>query len=326
LRLAILTTSYPRHTHDPSGHFVETEAAHWAGLGHEVHVVAPGPRRSTHGGKARGLQVWRVGAERLFGFPGALPRLRENPFRVAELAWFLPSMRLRLAALGPIDRVIAHFLLPCGYPLALGTAAAIEVVLHGSDARLALRMPRAMRRHMMRALLSAGASFRFVSEDLRARFLAGLDPPERRAVERVSRIELPHVAVPPRSAPSPRGARERWVVCGRLIAGKRVDRAIRMAAAREVHLTVVGDGPLGGELRQLAASLGGAVEFVGQLPRDQALAHIAGADRLVHLSETEGCPTVVREARALGIPVLATAVGDLVKWAAADPGIEIHAE
>jgi glycosyltransferase involved in cell wall biosynthesis len=344
LRLAILTTSYPQNSRDPSGHFVEAEAAFLARQGHDVHVVAPGfpvPSRARVPGSvpithSEGrTTVWRVGARRLFGLPGALPRLKQNPLRALELVWFIPRVRRRLAALAPIDRVIAHFLVPCGYPLALGVGKELDLVLHGSDVRLVLAMPSQIRRHIVRALLGAGASFRFVSEDLCSRFLASLAVCEREAVRKRCRVELPRVAVPPLAAKEPmmfgstshsrpQGARERWVVCGRLIAGKRVDRAIRVAAARDVHLTVIGDGPLGEELRELAASLGGAVDFVGQIPRDQALARIASADRLVHLSEAEGCPTVVREARALGVPVLASAVGDLAKWADADPGIEIH--
>jgi glycosyltransferase involved in cell wall biosynthesis len=270
--------------------------------------------------------VWTVGARRLFGFPGALPRLRENPFRVLELAWFVPRVRRRLAAIGPIDRVIAHFIVPCGYPLALGVGKELDVVLHGSDVRLVLRMPGPARRHIVRRLLAAHATFRFVSDDLRARFLAGLAAPERGQLRGASRVELPHLVVPAAAAAKEPRGRERWVVCGRLIAAKRVDRAIQMAAERDVHLTVVGDGPLAGDLQLLAASLGGAVDFLGYLPRNEALEQIAKADRLVHLSDAEGCPTVVREARALGVPVLASPVGDLLQWAALDPGIEIHDE
>jgi teichuronic acid biosynthesis glycosyltransferase TuaC len=324
LRVAILTTSYPQNASDPAGHFVAAEAAHLTEQGHEVHVVTPGIRPIERA-RDHGEKVWWMGAQRLFGFPGALPRLRENPFRALELSWFVPRVRRRLSAIAPIDRIVAHFLVPSGYPLALDAAPEIEVVLHGSDVRLVLAMPHGLRRHIVRRLLTARATFRFVSHDLRQRFLAGLAPPEREGVEMACRVELPRIVVPPsESRRRPPASRERWVVCGRLIAGKRIDRAIHVAAERGAHLTVVGDGPMYGELRQLAASLGGVVDFLGHLPRDQALAQIANADRLVHLSEAEGCPTVVREARALGVPVLAAPVGDLVAWAAADPGIEIH--
>jgi glycosyltransferase involved in cell wall biosynthesis len=86
---------------------------------------------------------------------------------------------------------------------------------------------------------------------------------------------------------------------------------------------VIGDGPMRGELEKLAATLRPRARFVGHVPRGEALGLIARAHKLLHLSEAEGAPTVIREARALGVPVLATAVGDVLLWASEDPGIEI---
>jgi glycosyltransferase involved in cell wall biosynthesis len=119
------------------------------------------------------------------------------------------------------------------------------------------------------------------------------------------------------------GARPRWVVCARLVRSKRVDLAIREAARHRAALTIIGDGPLRAELEALASGFEPRARFTGQLPRGDALALIAEAHKLVHLSESEGAPTVIREARALGVPVLATPVGDVARWAAKDPGIEI---
>jgi teichuronic acid biosynthesis glycosyltransferase TuaC len=48
---------------------------------------------------------------------------------------------------------------------------------------------------------------------------------------------------------------------------------------------------------------------------------MSAADLLLSASRHEGAPTVVREARALGTPVVATDAGDLRAWAAADAGI-----
>ncbi|HVY44240.1 MAG TPA: glycosyltransferase, partial [Minicystis sp.] len=50
---------------------------------------------------------------------------------------------------------------------------------------------------------------------------------------------------------------------------------------------------------------------------------VAAADVLLHASAVEGAPTVVREARALGVRVVACPAGDLAAWAAADPGITL---
>ena len=59
--------------------------------------------------------------------------------------------------------------------------------------------------------------------------------------------------------------------------------------------------------------------FVGQLPRAVALEWLAAADVLVSASREEGAPTVVREARALDVPVVARASGDLELWSREDP-------
>ena len=41
MRIAVITTSYPAHEGDPSGHFVRAEVVALACAGHDVHVVAP---------------------------------------------------------------------------------------------------------------------------------------------------------------------------------------------------------------------------------------------------------------------------------------------
>ena len=76
-------------------------------------------------------------------------------------------------------------------------------------------------------------------------------------------------------------------------------------------------------LERLAGATQPTARFLGHLPRHEALAFIAAADRLIHTSESEGAPTVIREARSLGIPVLSTPTGDVARWAQTDPGIEI---
>jgi glycosyltransferase involved in cell wall biosynthesis len=109
----------------------------------------------------------------------------------------------------------------------------------------------------------------------------------------------------------------------RLIAPKRVDLAIAAARAASptVRLVVVGDGPERPALERLAALPD--VRLTGALPRREALAWIAAADVLLHPSSVEAAPTAVREARALGVPVIACDAGDVAAWAADDPGIVI---
>jgi glycosyltransferase involved in cell wall biosynthesis len=110
------------------------------------------------------------------------------------------------------------------------------------------------------------------------------------------------------------------VVVARLIASKRVDVALRAALhVPDAQIVVCGGGPL-----QRALTLDfPAVRFLGNLPRNETLRWIAAADVLLSASRTEGAPTAIREARALGVPVVTTAAGDLLTWARTDPDLHV---
>ncbi len=82
------------------------------------------------------------------------------------------------------------------------------------------------------------------------------------------------------------------------------------------RLTVVGDGPLAGEmqdrLRQL--DLADAVEIRGYVPIDGELPELyRSADAFLHVSWTEGVPQVLFESFAAGLPVVATDVGGVAR-------------
>jgi glycosyltransferase involved in cell wall biosynthesis len=88
-------------------------------------------------------------------------------------------------------------------------------------------------------------------------------------------------------------------------------RAVRHAidTGADLRLVAVGDGPARDTHVALARSLGldDIVDFVPST--EDALGRIAAADLLVVASDFEGQPMVVAEALALGVPVVATAVG-----------------
>ena len=103
-----------------------------------------------------------------------------------------------------------------------------------------------------------------------------------------------------------------------------VEAFARFRAARpDAHLTLIGDGPERAALEKQVE--GAAVTFTGALPRREALAWVAAADVLLHPSAVEAAPTVVREARALGVPVVACDAGDVAAWARDDAGIRVAA-
>ena len=107
------------------------------------------------------------------------------------------------------------------------------------------------------------------------------------------------------------GARP-FVFAGRLTDQK--DLGVALAAVAEVEvarLDVIGDGPERARLEESARALGlgSRVQFLGPLPREQALAHVREAEAVVLSSAWENFPHGVVEALALGTPVIATSVG-----------------
>lgn len=79
------------------------------------------------------------------------------------------------------------------------------------------------------------------------------------------------------------------------------------------RLVVIGDGPLLGEMQQRALALGlqERVEFRGSLPRPQALVELSRCGVLLVPSRWEGLPLAPLEAMAMGVPVVASAVGGI---------------
>lgn len=101
---------------------------------------------------------------------------------------------------------------------------------------------------------------------------------------------------------------------GRLVAQKGFDVLLDAAARwRELDplplLTIVGDGPLAGELRSRAASLGVDATFLGR--RDDVPDLLATASVFVLSSRWEGQPLILQEALHAGAAIVATRVGGI---------------
>jgi glycosyltransferase involved in cell wall biosynthesis len=291
MRIAVVTTSWPDRPSDPSGHFVRTHAGEIERDGHAVVVFAPPP-----GGA--------------FGWPGAAARIRQRPLRALEAAGWIAFTLGRVRA-ADVDRVVAHWCVPCGWPIGTASGVPLEIVSHGGDVRLLTRAPAPVRRAVVRALVARAVAWSFASEDLRAELLARLDPATRAGVERIAVVKAPPIEMPNVDFAIAARRRElgdrRVAVCvGRLVAAKRVDRIVEHVARDESvrTLVVVGDGPERVRLERLVRSRGIDVRFVGNVDRPEALAWIGAADVLIHASEAEGLSTVIREAEALGTAVI----------------------
>lgn len=290
----VVATSYPSQPDDPSGHFVHAEVEELRAEGKHVVVLTP-----------------EVGGA--FGWPGVLARLKEHPKRIWEVAQWTTRTRRELRRRIP-DKVVAHWAIPCGWPIAHGLDVPVEIVSHGADVRLLVALPSIIRNFIVGRLLRDRSTWRFVSDSLRDQ-LGGVLPIKlkealyEQSVVRPSPITFPEVREEIVRKRASVGARRLLVCVARLVPSKRVDRAIAFANAQGAKnecppvLVVVGDGPERKRLEHLATTLGVDARFVGKVGRADSLAWIGAADTLLHASATEGLSTVVREAEALGVSV-----------------------
>jgi glycosyltransferase involved in cell wall biosynthesis len=158
-----------------------------------------------------------------------------------------------------------------------------------------------------------------VSESARRVYLAhGWDTPERVVVLRNG------IAAEPRPGSGAAVREELGIGAGETVAvmvsrlgrEKGHDVAIdAVAIARRsvpgLRLLIVGDGELRAEVERRAASLGGAAVVTGH--RDDVMQVLDAADLLLHPSRHDAFPTVLLEAMAASVPVLATATGGIVE-------------
>ena len=320
MRIGLLTTSYPRHSHDLAGRFVADLAGWLAGAGHRLEVLAPHPAgEDPHPRVTVRALRHRPGPTRLLFGAGAPDNLR-HPLAAAEVPLFVA----RLAAECWWRRrgwthVMSHWLAPCGLVAAEAAGALPHLaVAHSSDVTLLARLPGGAQ--LLDRLARPRAALVLTSEALRAR----LEPLARTARARrfLQQAQVVRMGI--------KGARRaehkardvaapfRVLFLGRLVPVKGVDLLIQACAPlTRVHLTIAGDGPERRALERLAIQSGAArrVSFVGQQLGPDKEAALGQADllalpsRVLPDGRTESAPVVLLEAMARALPVVATAVG-----------------
>lgn len=322
MRLALITTSYPSHEGDPSGHFVRAEVLRLLDQGHSVTVFAPSfvPPLSRGGTlRVESLPDWG-----LFGWPGALERVKRWPLRALGVLPFALAARRRIAQTGPYDAFVAHWLLPSFWPIARDFVGETTALAHGSDVRLLERLPAPIQRRVLKSLGRPNVKLRCVSSELEAvlRRLATLHQLS------LGHVQIEPCAISPPSLPDAAELRrvldvtERplVVVVGRAVKDKQISIALEaVKQAFDTSPVVIGDGP---ELPALRLRFP-KVRFLGQRTYRETQSWIKAADILLSASEKEGAPTVIREARALGTSVVCANAGDVRIWAEQDDSLHV---
>jgi hypothetical protein len=323
VRIGLLTTSFPRWPGDYAGSFVGDRAQRLVEEGHTVEVLAAGEHASTT--SEDGLTVHRLpAASRLFYAEGAPEALeRGGAIWLAALAF---SARLAAAArtlAASWDAIESHWLVPS----ALAAAAAApdlprRAVAHSGDVALLERIP--LGRAIARRLVRDGTRLCFVTPELQARFARLTGAPAAAGLGTVAPLDLPTALFAPRAGRDATLRRRLRLTAptvlavGRLVPIKghgallHASARARMLTGTRPEVVILGEGPERARLERLAGALEVPLRLPGSVPRAEVAAWLRAADLFAHPSirlangRTEGAPIAAREARAVGIPVVAS--------------------
>jgi glycosyltransferase involved in cell wall biosynthesis len=273
MKVAVFTTSYPRHEGDLAGRFVFDLVRRLRERGVEIEVVGPRAYRDF------GL----TGS----GGAGLVASVRGRPWLAPPLA--VSMVRALRRAARNADLVHANWL--AGAAIARFSGRPFVVTLHGSgtagrfsDLSLAERSPRLVRR-----LLRPARAVICVSQAL-------ADAMREIGIANVH--EIPYGV----EIPAETGIEDdppRVLFAGRLSPEKRID--VVAAATEGLPRIVAGDGPL----RDLLP------DALGFVPQQELFGLFDRAAVVVLTSEREGLPNVVLEAMARGKTVVSTPVGGI---------------
>jgi len=328
VRVLMLSHMYPSPVNPTAGIFVHEQVLALARRGHDVRVVSPVgiappllPRYRAHRRVPRldFVQDVPVLHPRKLTLPRALLAHRNADAMLAAVRGPLRRVHRRW----PFDVIHAQMLVPDGWAAArVGADLGVPVLatVHRADVLDVPARGDGSRRRVAEAITGVG-QIASVSEAIRV------------ATEAIATPRRP-IAVVPNGADHrvfrPRDAREVAAIraelgvpaegpvisyVGKLVPRKGVDDLIEamgrlLRTGDGATLVIAGMGAERAGLERRAAELGIAdrVRFVGKVPHDTVPLVMSAGDLFVLPSLSEGLPTVVCEAMACGLPVVATAV------------------
>ena len=300
MRVAVLSTSYPRDRDDWAGHFVRGLARWLRQAGHGVSVICAGAGSVRTRTDEDGIEVLRLPGRGLF-YRGGAPEALSRAAAWAAAVPFCADLSLRAASLlRRSDALVTHWLLPCGVlGCLLARGRPHLAVAHSGDVHLLERLGRPALRAAARLLAQSGAKLACASAPLLDRLLVAARPRDRARLlcrTAIVPIGIDVLALRPRRA--------RAMVPGRLVVaflGRRSPikglAVLRRAAGGlfGVHIRVADGGVVGERKRALLEEADVLCVPSLELPDGR----------------TEGTPTVVLEGMAAGLAIVASRTGGI---------------
>lgn len=331
--IGVVCTSYPRSLDDSAGSFVRTRVRALSQAGHNIEVLAAGEPGEIAEDGVRMVRLPETGSAHLFyrgGAPEALSHASDRAAAWLEALGFSARLTAEVArrAVG-WERVESHWLLPS----ALAVCAAAPCLrhrahAHGGDVFLLERIP--LGASLARFMCRAGIDLVFVSQDLHRRFaaLCGAAPETWGARTLIEPAPIDTSIFRRAGSAESQAARERLglrgmtvMAAGRLVPIKGFDLLIlalgRLPPSIRPRLVVAGMGPEADRLQRLARACAVELFLPGNVTQADLATWMMAAHVFVHPCRSlpegrhEGAPLVVREALAIGVPVIASALGGI---------------
>ncbi|MFC7440036.1 glycosyltransferase family 4 protein [Laceyella putida] len=325
-RVLVISHMYPNQVNPMAGIFVHNQTKALKRAGVDVRVVVPVPyfplyrkwqgyRQLPAHTELDGIPVHYVPT---WMFPGGFFFSRYGTLYVNALRKVLPSIYREF----PFELIHCHTIYPDGYAGSLlKQTFAVPVVstVHGSDIMLYPKRNRKVHERTEQAL--RGNDFVIaVSERARqevdrmtagvstATVYNGFDPTRFKPMEKQAAREK--LGLPP--------AGKNVLFVGNLYQVKGIPYLLESfktiaSESEEVHLYLIGEGPLRSELVQQAEQLGlgNRVTFLGRKPYEEIPVWINSADVVALTSLSEGLPSILLETMGCGRAMVATDVGGI---------------
>jgi teichuronic acid biosynthesis glycosyltransferase TuaC len=325
-RILVISHMYPNPVNPMSGIFVHNQCKALKEKGVEIQVVSPIPRFPLYPKWKRykeipnkleldGIPVTYVPT---WMFPGGFFFHKYGELYVQSLEYELEKIKKEF----PFDLIHCHTIFPDGFAggvLSKRMGVPVISTIHGSDIMLYPKRNQAIYDQTVKSLSSndrvVTVSERLLLEakkmvpDIQGMTIYnGFDPDRFYPIEKVTARE--QLGLPVRG--------KNLLFVGNCYEVKGINYLLQafakvVNAKEDIHLYLVGDGPLRSQLEKQTADLGIGkhVSFMGRKPYEEIPIWIGAADALVLSSLSEGLPSILLESMGCGRPMIATEVGGI---------------